>query len=148
MNKKITFVAVISAGSFLTACDSFRHTFGLDHYSADAFNVTENPSLCIPPDYNLTPPTPGAAQKGEQEASVKAHQKLFGQASSVSNKGSGTESTFLKTASQGKKVEGDIRETVNKEAEESGAMGKLKSMKDEAIRNLTGASAPDESNSE
>lgn len=144
MNKNLSCLAVLTAGFALTGCDSLRHTFGLDHYSADEFNVTENPALSVPPEYNLAPPTPGAV-KSEQAASLKAQQKLFGSAHAQTPSAANSEAHFLGAARQGKTVEGNIRETVDKEAEESGTVSdKITSVKNEIVRNLTGKSADEQ----
>lgn len=135
MNKKSIYIALL--GVCVSGCDTLRHTFGLDHYAADAFNVTENPALCVPPEYNLTPPVPGAAVQGEQAVSLKAQQKLFGNTAKATSGAS--ESHFLNSARQGNTADANIRETVNKESEEEKTvMGKLKNLKDEAVRTLKG----------
>ena len=45
----------------LAACDSLREEAGLTKQSPDEFAVTTKAPLVVPPDFNLRPPSPGAA---------------------------------------------------------------------------------------
>lgn len=134
-----------------SGCDSIRNTLGLDHYQADAFSVPTNPPLTIPPDFNLRPPTPGAAPTNAQTPQVQAQKALKTQEQAVST--SKSESTLI-TATGQKAVDPNIRDVVNKEAvDETTLEGKvdnqLSKWKKEAKENIgslkTGKKAGDKS---
>ena len=48
-------------GGAVGGCDSLRQEAGLTKQSPDEFAVTTKAPLIIPPDFNLRPPSPGAA---------------------------------------------------------------------------------------
>lgn len=124
----------------LSGCDTFRNTFGLDHYQADAFAVPENPPLSIPPDYKLRPPRPGAAQPNVESASNKAQKAVLGKVkNSTTVKSSDmAEKNLLAKAGNSTEVTSDIRAKVNEEAKaEADLAGKLAALKDKAVKNLT-----------
>ncbi len=141
-NRNLLTVYCASFFLFLSGCDSVRSTFGLDHYEPDAFAIAQNPSLTLPPDYNLAPPIPGAKNPGEESAESKAQKAVFSGKNVSPAKGSSqSESALLHSASQGKDVSSDIRKTVDAEAEEDNPlMNKLTSLKNQAVKNLSGTS--------
>lgn len=59
----------------LAACGSGS---GLNRDRPDEFAVARQAPLVIPPDYALTPPTPGAPRPQDTSASTQALQALFG----------------------------------------------------------------------
>ena len=122
----------------LSGCDTIRNTLGLDHYQADAFAVQTNPPLVLPPDYNLTPPKPGAAPTYTQTPEVKAQETLQTNDAKI-HSASGTEGSLLNHTSAA--APANIRELVDKEAaDESTMAGKLekqmKSWKEQAKENF------------
>ncbi len=62
----------------LAACTSFRNMAGLNKIPPDEFAVVSKAPLIIPPDYNLRPPTPGAAPINELPPTDAAAAALFG----------------------------------------------------------------------
>ena len=52
----LAILILIGFSLLLTGCDSVKSTLGMDHYQADEYNVKDNESLTIPPNYNLMPP--------------------------------------------------------------------------------------------
>eukprot|EP01037_Dinobryon_pediforme_P017333 gene17333-17524_t len=132
----------------LSGCDSFRNTFGLDHYQPDEFKVSENPPLSIPKDYKLRPPA-GSGNGSESSAfgvasapsGAQAQNLLLGSsgspvASASKNQG---EQNLLAMASSQQQAVPDIRETVNREAAVSANLSdsliqKIMSWKEEAAQ--------------
>lgn len=60
----------------LSACGSSNGVFGRDR--PDEFLVSRAAPLVVPPDFALTPPTPGAPRPQEADSSTQALQAMFG----------------------------------------------------------------------
>ena len=70
--------AVLAAGlGLLSACQSFREEAGLTKQSPDEFAVTTKAPLIIPPDFNLHPPSPGAAPLNQTDPTSSAELAMF-----------------------------------------------------------------------
>ena len=139
------------ASMTLSGCDSFRNTFGLDHYQPDEFKVSENPPLSIPKDYKLRPPA-GSGNGSESSAfgvasapsGAQAQNLLLGSSGSPvasASKNQGEQNLLAMVSSQQQAVP-DIRETVNREAAVSTNLSdsliqKIMSWKEEAARNIS-----------
>lgn len=143
-NKQLTLILLL-AGTTLAGCDKLRHTFGLDHYQADAFNVPSNPPLSMPPDYNLRPPMPGAPNPGETNHRDKAHERVIGQKAALSKTADDAEKAILQQAAKISPADPNIRSQVDKDAEEDKTfLSKLKSIGSTASANISkGASGED-----
>ena len=75
---RIFCIAVLSAGSVaLAACDTIRDEAGLTKQSPDEFAVTTKAPLIIPPDFNLRPPSPGAAPLNQTDPTSSAELAMF-----------------------------------------------------------------------
>lgn len=61
----------------LSACQSLRDAAGLTKQSPDEFAVVTKAPLIIPPDFNLKPPTPGAAPLNQTDPTDAAQAALF-----------------------------------------------------------------------
>src|SRR5215469_2105806 len=61
----------------LQGCQSFRDEAGLTKQSPDEFAVTTKAPLTIPPDYNLHPPSPGAAPLNQTDPTSSAELAMF-----------------------------------------------------------------------
>ena len=61
----------------LSACDSLREEAGLTKQSPDEFAVTTKAPLIIPPDFNLRPPSPGAAPLNQTDPTSSAEVAMF-----------------------------------------------------------------------
>ena len=61
----------------LSACDSLRQEAGLTKQSPDEFAVTTKAPLIIPPDFNLRPPSPGAAPLNQTDPTSSAEVAMF-----------------------------------------------------------------------
>src|ERR1700744_6010569 len=71
-------LAVLSVCALLLAgCDTLREEAGLTKESPDEFAVTTKAPLIIPPDFNLHPPSPGAAPLNQQDPTGEAQAALF-----------------------------------------------------------------------
>lgn len=73
-----TSIAVLGLAALsLAGCDSLRAAAGLTKQSPDEFAVVTKAPLIIPPDFNLHPPTPGAAPLNQQDPTGEAQSALF-----------------------------------------------------------------------
>lgn len=72
----VALVAVTAVA--LTGCDTLRSAAGMDKSAPDEFAVTTKAPLVIPPDFNLTPPRPGAVPTNQVEPTEAAEDALFG----------------------------------------------------------------------
>jgi hypothetical protein len=75
--RKLALIAGVSvAAATLSACGTGSGVFNRDR--PDEFAVSRQAPLVIPPDFALTPPTPGAARPQSVPASQQALDALFG----------------------------------------------------------------------
>jgi hypothetical protein len=70
-------MALVAAALALSGCQSLRDAAGLTKQSPDEFAVVTKAPLIIPPDFNLHPPTPGAAPLNQQDPTGEAQSALF-----------------------------------------------------------------------
>src|SRR5215472_170318 len=61
----------------LSACDTLRNEAGITKQSPDEFAVSTKPPLIIPPDFNLRPPSPGAAPLNQTDPTASAEVAMF-----------------------------------------------------------------------
>ncbi|MBX9806145.1 MAG: DUF3035 domain-containing protein [Alphaproteobacteria bacterium] len=141
----------------LSGCDSFRNTFGLDHYSPDEMSTaTPSPGLIIPPGFNerplLPPPTPGAPNPHVIPESVKAQQTVLGDktiATSTAPSTSKGEKEIIEKASENQNVTPNIRSLVDEESQTDSTVSgkviaKIKSWNKEITQNMSlSKSAPE-----
>lgn len=134
--------SLLIAGTALSGCDQFRHTFGLDHAQGDAFIIPTNPPLSMPPDYNRRPPRPGAQNPGEINHRDKAQEKMLGQKVTLKKTPDDAEKAIVQKAAKTTAPDPKIRTEVDKEAaEEQTFLGKLKAIGSTAKENLAKGSA-------
>ena len=77
LGRKLPLIAGITlAATTLSACGSSGGVFNRDR--PDEFAVSRQAPLVIPPDFALTPPTPGAVRPQSVPASQQALDALFG----------------------------------------------------------------------
>ncbi len=108
----------------LSGCDSFRSTFGLDHYQADEFNIANHKPLSIPPSYDLTPPNATtssntAHNRGEVSTAHQAQKVLLGHTTRKSDAQSASSAAIIQKASTKQIADDNIRETVTNEAKDN-----------------------------
>jgi predicted small secreted protein len=71
-------IAIVCAIAVSVAgCDTIRQAAGQDKQSPDEFAVVTKAPLVIPPDYNLRPPTAGAAPTNQLAPTQAAQAALF-----------------------------------------------------------------------
>ena len=76
--KRFFSFAVLAASlGWLAACDSLRDEAGLTKQPPDEFAVTTKAPLIIPPDFNLHPPSPGAAPLNQTDPTSSAELAMF-----------------------------------------------------------------------
>ncbi len=154
MNKVYILAPVLLCSLTLGGCDTFRNTFGLDHYSPNEWDTTPNTSLILPPDFKgrpkLPPPTPGAPNPHAIPETVKAQKTVLGDAPSDEETASTSngEKGIVEKASENQEVTPDIRKIVDEEAQTDSTVSgkviaKIQSWKKEASKNL-GLSNDDE----
>lgn len=156
MTKIDTLIPVLLCLLILGGCDTFRNTFGLDHYSPNEWDTTPNGSLILPPDFKnrpkLPPPTPGTPNPHAIPESVKAQKTVLGDAHTgeapvAPSRG---ERGIVEKASENQAVTPDIRKIVDEEAQaDSTVSGKvisrIQSWKKEASKNLGLSNSSEES---
>ena len=71
-------IIVLFSSLFIVSCSKVRESAGVNRKSMDEFAVIENPSLIIPPDFNLLPPDQLEEKNLENEESELAKEILFG----------------------------------------------------------------------
>jgi len=74
--RKLALMTGMAAAMALTGCGSTGGIFNRDR--PDEFAVSRQAPLVIPPDFALTPPTPGAPRPQQQTASQQTLEALFG----------------------------------------------------------------------
>ena len=72
-----SFAVLAASLGLLAACDSLRDEAGLTKQSPDEFAVTTKAPLIIPPDFNLHPPSPGAAPLNQTDPTSSAELAMF-----------------------------------------------------------------------
>ncbi len=140
MTKKILLpIALISAGTVLSGCDTLRHTLGLDHYQPDEFSVAVKPELKLPPDLTLRPPAPGQPDRGYVPEQVQAQKKLYGQEVTLdASHTKDAEQSLITHAAKDVPLDPNIRQKINAEAKsDESVMERIKNFKDKAVKNLT-----------
>lgn len=69
---------ILMAALLLGGCDQAREALGKTKRSPDEFAVYQRAPLSLPPDFNLRPPAPGAAESSSTDAAMAAKQAVFG----------------------------------------------------------------------
>jgi len=73
----LRFVLLGACLASLAACDSLRAEAGLTKAPPDEFAVTTKAPLVVPPDFNLRPPSPGAAPLNQTDPTSAAEAAMF-----------------------------------------------------------------------
>tara|TARA_B100000674_G_C37776978_1_gene885335 strand:+ start:428 stop:916 length:489 start_codon:yes stop_codon:yes gene_type:complete len=113
--KKIIFIFLIS-NIFLTSCNTFRESAGVNRKVIDEYTVIENPPLIIPPDFNLLPPEQIQSKNIEETDTNLAKEILFGLDENISEKKSDNSliSEIIKET-EADKIDPNIRDTIDKD---------------------------------
>lgn len=79
-NAYLSLGIVSVCGMMLSGCgDTIKRSIGMDHLPPDEYQVVERAPLSMPPDYQLTPPKPGAPRPQEGAAKEKAIDAVLGE---------------------------------------------------------------------
>lgn len=73
----VRIVCVAGVAVALLGCQGLREATGVAKLPPDEFTVLTKAPLVIPPDYNLRPPMPGAAQRDAIDPETQAQEALF-----------------------------------------------------------------------
>lgn len=144
MNRSII---LCSLALLLSGCDSVKSSLGMDHYQPDEFNIKENQSLSIPPNYKLMPPrTKDSEGKSVplNASAEKAKQAVGGGESQASLSTESLDDLKGKVGSE----DDAIRKTVDEESKQEGDSAldkKLNAWKKEFTKNANSLNAPAES---
>ena len=77
-------LAVVAAAVVgLSACSTVKHSIGLEKVVPDEFVTVATAPLTLPPEYGLTPPTPGQPRPQELAPDSAARQILLGQRQAI-----------------------------------------------------------------
>lgn len=78
-------IVTLAAGAALSlsACGSMKQSIGLSKVVPDEFVTVASAPLVVPPEYGLTPPSPGAPRPQELAPESAARQILLGQRQAV-----------------------------------------------------------------
>lgn len=79
----LTVTLAAGAALGLTACAGMKQSIGLTKVVPDEFVTVASAPLVVPPEYGLTPPTPGAPRPQELAPESAARQILLGQRQAV-----------------------------------------------------------------
>jgi len=125
MSQSVARFAAVVGLLALSACstDKIEHTIGLVRDAPDEFTVTTRAPLAMPPDWQLTPPRPGASRPQELSAQQAAEAALAPQTALGGTAGpdSAGQQALLRQA--GPSAPTDIRHTVDAEAAQDHAGG-------------------------
>ena len=69
-------IACLLLGSLVSGCTDFRRAVGMDRVGPDEFAVESRAPLTIPPEFDLRPPTPGAARPQEVTSAERARKAI------------------------------------------------------------------------
>jgi hypothetical protein len=151
MNKNFfQFFSLTTAAMVLSSCETFKDTFGLNHYQADEFKVSDNPPLSVPRDYSLRAPDPanpevGSSAVAKYNSSKEAHKTLLGRApeqEAPKTVAISSEKSLISSAQKEQQTDPNIRKVVNDEAKVAGSPGdkladKLSKMGEQIKSNAT-----------
>ncbi|MBK1970001.1 DUF3035 domain-containing protein [Brevundimonas sp. 3P9-tot-E] len=85
MRNRPVLIVTLAAGAALSlsACGSMKQSVGLSKVVPDEFVTVASAPLVVPPEYGLTPPSPGAPRPQELAPESAARQILLGQRQAV-----------------------------------------------------------------
>jgi hypothetical protein len=109
----VLFAGLVLIGS-LSACEGVKRSLGLERSPPDEFAVVPHRPLTVPPDFALTPPTPGESGPREASARDKAAAAVFGSVTSAGGARGQGEEALLKAAGA-EKSDHAIRRTIDRE---------------------------------
>ena len=74
---RMSLLALPMLASLTTGCDHAKTALGYDRKNPDAYRVVDRAPLCVPPDFALRPPRPGAPRPQEKSAQDLAQEALM-----------------------------------------------------------------------
>jgi Protein of unknown function (DUF3035) len=123
MPQSIARFSVVLGLLALSACsaDKLERTIGLTRDPPDEFAVTTRAPLAMPPDWQLTPPRPGASRPQEVSTQQAAEAALAPQTALGGTAGPDSPGQQALLRQSGPSAPSDIRHTVDAEAAKDGA---------------------------
>lgn len=109
---------LLAVGSLaLAGCSSdLSRTFGLSRDAPDAFAVTTQAPLSMPPDFALRPPQPGAPRPQTQSTATQAQEILVPQTALTGTAGGNSPGQNALVAEAGPPAPKDIKALINNES--------------------------------
>lgn len=127
----------------LAGCDTIRTAAGIGKESPDEFAVVTKAPLVVPPDYNLRPPSPGAAPTNQSSPTGAAQAALFSDDPNAAQESLGTgysdEEKLILANSGGAVADHSIRQQIA--SDQKAMQGSDQSFTDEVL--FGGSSTPD-----
>ena len=75
-------ILILAAGAALAGCESTKKAIGLGKNPPDEFQVVAQPPLSMPPDFNLSAPSPGAPRPQEASPQLAAENAMLANSAS------------------------------------------------------------------
>lgn len=106
---------LVTALLALAGCSGLKEQLGMTKQSPDEFRVVSRAPLSMPPDFGLTPPTPGAPRPQEGTPTDQARTAVFGtNQPAATSYADGSDAAFLNAAGA-QDVDPSIRQVVDAE---------------------------------
>lgn len=128
-------LCIILAVLMLGGCSETKEKLGLTRKSPDEFSVIRRAPLAMPPDYTLSPPSPGAQRPQEQSPKDQAREIIFGRSHDTNTGESPAENILLRKTGSAE-AGADIREIVDREIS---ALGKTEQPVAERLLGIGGS---------
>ena len=133
IDRAVALALVAALALALTGCgsggDRLKQTLGIGKQPPDEYQVVRRAPLSLPPDFDLRPPTPGAARPQELEVRKQAEQILTGQTNAAVEEGRSSGEVALLQRAGALDVDPSIRQLVDAEsaylADDSGFIDQL-----------------------
>ena len=116
-NSQLSIGFILVSTLILSGCEETRRVVGLERNSPDEFTVIERAPLTLPPNFSDLPtPDLGASRPQEISSKQRAREAIIANTQSRAHAGKTPGEVALLTQAGAKKVDSNIRKTIDKEA--------------------------------